>query len=57
MPGLAADLGAERLHDAEGRMTDALRFGRTAMHMAAAAAGIAAIDSPSGLLQPDRLQR
>lgn len=57
MPGLAADLGAERLHDAEGRMTDALRFGRTAVQMAAAVAGVVAIDSPSGLLQPDRLQR
>ena len=57
MPALAESLGACRTHEDDGRLSDALRLARAAVLTAAAAAGIGAIDSASGLFGSDRLAR
>ncbi len=57
MPALAGSLGACRTHEDDGRLSDALRLARAAVLTAAAAAGIGAIDSASGLFGSDRLAR
>lgn len=50
-------LGARRMFDRDGRLTDAFRLARASILNAAAEAGLEALDSASGLWSTDRLAR
>lgn len=50
-------VGAHRMFDSEGSLTDGFRMARVSVLNAAATAGLEAIDASSGLWGPDRLMR
>lgn len=54
---LAHLLGASRMHDESGLLTDAFRCARAEILLAAASAGLEAIDAASGIFSSERLGR